>query len=565
MGMLGVKILIVDDQSASRLMLRLQLETDGHDCIEAVNGLDAVELFEEHQPDCVLMDVMMPVMNGYLAAEKIKSMTAGRHIPVLFLTAVSDQEALVHCLDHGDDFLVKPVNAVLLKAKISAHGRTRELTREIREKNVELSQLHETLKQEHQLGEHVLSHAMRRNWKDCNNVRAFLSPMSIFNGDLFLVAPNPNGGLYAFLGDITGHGLSASIGAIPISHVFFTMCAKARPMKELVSELNATLKDFLPEDMFCAATLLQLNGKGDAIRVWTGGLPPAYVLREGEGIVQSLPSRHVPLGILGADVFSAGIDSYQLNRGDRLLLLSDGIHDVQNCVGEHFGETGVLRSLERGGDNGFESILGDIKRFSEGVEQKDDISLVELLLQPVQKPPREQIARYRAAPWKLGFHLGPEDLKDDEVLQSVIDMLPAGMAFADARFRLQVILTELYSNALEHGVLRLESDVKRNADGFADYYALRETRKQGLASGWIEIEIAYQPEIKDQELRVRVTDSGSGFNISEVEQKIRELSRPRACGRGLQVVKQLCHSFEVNEQDSSVYVTFPLSSFGVEE
>lgn len=71
MGMLGVKILIVDDQSASRLMLRLQLETDGHDCIEAVNGLDAVELFEEHQPDCVLMDVMMPVMNGYLAAEKI--------------------------------------------------------------------------------------------------------------------------------------------------------------------------------------------------------------------------------------------------------------------------------------------------------------------------------------------------------------------------------------------------------------------------------------------------------------------------------------------------------------
>ena len=121
-------VLIADDDRINRMVLHAMLQKDGHTVYVAENGQEAVSLFEQHQPDLVLMDVMMPYMDGYEATSRIKALTGERFVPVIFLTAMTDAQALVHCVEcGGDDFLHKPYKHAILKAKIAALERVRQL------------------------------------------------------------------------------------------------------------------------------------------------------------------------------------------------------------------------------------------------------------------------------------------------------------------------------------------------------------------------------------------------------------------------------------------------------
>ena len=102
-------VLVVDDDDTNRLVLEALLSDAGHRVIEARHGAEAVELYRQHRPDAVLMDVMMPVMDGYEASRRIRAL-AGRHfVPIIFLTALSDDKSLARCIEAGgSDFLTKP-------------------------------------------------------------------------------------------------------------------------------------------------------------------------------------------------------------------------------------------------------------------------------------------------------------------------------------------------------------------------------------------------------------------------------------------------------------------------
>tara|TARA_A100001037_G_C14683231_1_gene428297 strand:- start:75 stop:407 length:333 start_codon:yes stop_codon:yes gene_type:complete len=106
-----VRILVVDDQAPNRGLLSYILEDDGHEVLEATDGESGVAQFQSVAPDLVLMDVAMPGMDGYEAARTMKANADDRHVPIIFLTAHSDEASLSRCLEvGGDDFLTKPIN-----------------------------------------------------------------------------------------------------------------------------------------------------------------------------------------------------------------------------------------------------------------------------------------------------------------------------------------------------------------------------------------------------------------------------------------------------------------------
>ena len=114
-------ILIVDDQEANRLVLRGQMTALGHSSILADNGLSALAQIKGHSPDLVLLDIMMPEMDGYQVLEHMRADAVMCHIPVLVISAVDDMDSVLKCIRQGaDDYLVKPFNPVLLKARIGA-------------------------------------------------------------------------------------------------------------------------------------------------------------------------------------------------------------------------------------------------------------------------------------------------------------------------------------------------------------------------------------------------------------------------------------------------------------
>ena len=112
-----MKTLVVDDEVFSRMKLKKIMENLG-DCVTAENGKEGIEVFEKENPDIIIMDIMMPVMDGYEATKIIKEKTRGSFVPVICLTALDDEEGLVKCIEAGaDDFLSKPINRTILHAK----------------------------------------------------------------------------------------------------------------------------------------------------------------------------------------------------------------------------------------------------------------------------------------------------------------------------------------------------------------------------------------------------------------------------------------------------------------
>ena len=120
-----MKVLAVDDNRTNLHILQVFLKKLGHEVILAENGEEAVRRFESESPDLVLLDIMMPVMDGFEAARRIKAMTRDRWTPVIFLSALNRDENLVEGLDAGaDDYLTKPINFVVLEAKLRSMQRS---------------------------------------------------------------------------------------------------------------------------------------------------------------------------------------------------------------------------------------------------------------------------------------------------------------------------------------------------------------------------------------------------------------------------------------------------------
>ena len=113
------RILIVDDEPNNRLLLQVMLANDGYEIVTASAGTEALALVEQQPPDLIVLDVMMPGMDGYQVAARIKTNPATRHIPVIMLTALSDKNSMMHGLNAGaEEFLTKPVVRAELSVRV---------------------------------------------------------------------------------------------------------------------------------------------------------------------------------------------------------------------------------------------------------------------------------------------------------------------------------------------------------------------------------------------------------------------------------------------------------------
>ncbi len=115
------KLLVVEDDITIRTLLSLRLESQGHSVNAASNGKEALELLKKQQYDLILLDIMMPIMNGFEVLETLKNNKAWQDLPVIVISALDELDSVVKCITMGaEDYLTKPVDPVLLKARIDA-------------------------------------------------------------------------------------------------------------------------------------------------------------------------------------------------------------------------------------------------------------------------------------------------------------------------------------------------------------------------------------------------------------------------------------------------------------
>lgn len=141
-----MKILVVDDSRTIRASLAALLSRMGHQVIDAENGQQALEVYARERPDLLLVDVMMPVLDGYEAAKQLRREHPEDWVPIIFLSSMEADQDLDRAIEAGgDDYLVKPVSFVVLNAKIRALHRLESMRRKLMGLTSELADANRTL------------------------------------------------------------------------------------------------------------------------------------------------------------------------------------------------------------------------------------------------------------------------------------------------------------------------------------------------------------------------------------------------------------------------------------
>lgn len=548
-----MKILIADDNTSDRFLLSKIIGKQGHDVIEAENGKQAIDRYVQDAPDIILMDVLMPELDGKGAAKEIKRLAGEDLVPIIFLTSLVDAQSLADCLEAGgDDFLTKPYNHIILKAKIDAFVRMRKMHATLQKQRDTIVENNQHMLHEQHVAKAVFDNVAHSGCLDAPNIKYMLSPLAVFNGDVLLAARKPSGGMHVFLGDFTGHGLPAAIGAMPMAEIFYGMTAKGFGLRDILREINLKLKSILPIGFFCCAAVVDLSFTKRNISIWMGGVPDCYLLQNEGQDLKSLRSHHLPLGVLSSEQFDDEMTEHSMDVDDRLFMWSDGIVEARDANGDMYGEERLQNIFKQGlqPNSLFNAVQDSVSEFVGESERDDDTTLIELTMVDeteldISIPDVQQGTITGPSDWKMDYELGVDSLKHFNPLPLLMHIMMEVPALRSMGGQLFTVVSELFSNSFEHGVLMLDSSLKSSPSGFAEYYQLRQQRLDALTQGSIKFRMTHSSDNgRSGVFTLTIEDSGEGFDYPEKFHRDESRAKNKFSGRGIPLIYSLCHSLE---------------------
>ncbi len=548
------KILIADDSKSQRSLLGVILQQYGFAVVFACDGREAVDRFIEEQPDLVILDIVMPGTDGIEAAKQIRSLPGESYTPIIFITSVKNHLKLNQCFDvGGDDYIDKPFNEEVLLVKINSLLRIKSLYQAQLAQKKELLKYQEMAEQEQLIAANLYKNILRVGFVDLPILRYSLSPMALFNGDILLSAKSSDNQLYVLLGDFTGHGLSASIGASPTAEIFYRMVHKGFAAIEIASEINRKLCMLLPTNMFLAATLVTLNSDARMLQIISCGLPEHLLLNTRTKEIRTISSVNLPLGIL--DHLEPVVESIKISSDDYLYLFSDGLIEFENSDGEQFTINGVLDCLRGNAASHFESILAGLLKHSGGLDQKDDVTLVELRcdLRDVSWPEHVAMVKTKqreAMDWKASMSFTVQTLKNLQPVPLMVNLLMEIQGLQQFQNIIFQIVNELFVNALDYGLLAMDSSLKQSVQGLRHYNQIKSERLLAAEQGEIKFVFNHHSVKSGGRLVIRVKDSGPGFNISTI------LQAQTGKLHGIARIQALCSELEYVGSGNQVNAVF---------
>ena len=331
--------MLVDDEPLNLTILETCLQTMGMNVFKAQSGLDAVEVFQHEFPDMVLMDVMMPGMDGLEATRQIKQLCGERWVPVVMVTSLYSDDDIVSGLEAGaDDYLVKPVKFPILKSKIT------NIALVIRQQQA-LRKYHDDTEAEQELAIQVMGRLIRPV-DFGKKLQHWTMPTARFNGDVTVAGSTPDGKMQAILADGTGHGLAAALNVIPVVEVFYGMNDKGLPIEKIACELNSKLRKIMPTGRFVAAVILSVDQNAREIKVWNGGIPYAIFISIEGDVLYEWRSKNLPLGLLNDEQFEDAAEVFKCNQEGFFFACSDGLLEAEDAAGNPVNEERLLSWLK---------------------------------------------------------------------------------------------------------------------------------------------------------------------------------------------------------------------------
>ena len=288
-----------------------------------------------------------------------------------------------------------------------------------------------------------------------------------------------------------------------------------------------------------------------------------------------LKSRHLPLGILDDSSFSDKVDIIKINDNDKVILSTDGILEAENSSGEMFGVERFTNCLQvnmnniDSADNDseidlFEHILDTLDNFIQGQEQSDDITLgviscdMDYIKQLVSQ--RGSYKKIVPTHWEFELLFYYDCIKTIDPVPLINQIMGEIQGHQIQQDKLSTVLTELFCNALDHGLLELDSSIKSSPEGFMQFYTDKEELLNKLDSGSIKISVKNIPNNTGGELFIIFEDSGQDFDVSSLEKTETDKESPLFSGRGLSLIKNYCQSVSFNDAGNRIECIYSWSN-----
>lgn len=324
----GERILVADDDATSRKLLTRILIRAGFTCTEAPDGIEALKLLYEDPPALLLLDYDMPGMNGAEVLKKLRHAgnAAVAQIPAIMLTGHGGEESEVLCLEAGaDDFVTKPINDAVLRARIDTHLRLRLMRRQLQDQNDELEAWRKNLERDLEAARLTQQSLIPQKppvlpgWE----IAACYKPVIQVGGDIYGWLRIPDGRTLFWIADATGHGASAALLTTLAKLLFHHGTAENRQPTQIMEAVNNDFRSIFGARSFMTAMCVALDPTTGRASIVGAGHPPLLVARTG-GRTESIPSSAPPLGLLERTEFiETNVD---LAPGDAFLLYTDGIY-----------------------------------------------------------------------------------------------------------------------------------------------------------------------------------------------------------------------------------------------
>lgn len=360
------KVLIVDDLATNVDLIKAYLEEEGYAILTASNGKEAWEIAQKELPDIILLDVMMPIMDGYEACRLIKGNKSTENIPVVIITSLSETSSRIEGLEAGaDDFLSKPFNIYELLARVKSLVRIKKYYTQILDQNRVFQEELEIAKK---VQEAILP---SNNFKiEGLSLNYKYIPCKTVGGDYFNFVQLPDNQFGIFLSDVMGHGVAGSLITMVLKTFFDSLVRKVKKPSDFLFELNNELQTIFGDILiYATAIYLIIDLKNKKLLYSNGGHPSALLFNQKKSEIEELKCKGTILGIFK----DATYETYErkLDMNDQVLLYTDGITDVEDSNDRMLGD-------ER---------LHDIVKQNKALDPK---KLIEILLKEVYKYAKEE-------------------------------------------------------------------------------------------------------------------------------------------------------------------------------
>ena len=368
-------ILLVDDNPTNLQVLFQTLDGVGCKLLIAKNGEMALSIADKARPDLILLDIMMPDIDGYEVCRQLKSVPATAGIPVIFLSALGDTQDKVKGLQLGAvDYITKPFQPDEVIARVNTHLTIHRLKREVESRK---DQLEHELKVVSEVQQKLLPKQLPAI--DGFKLAVHYETSLYAGGDYYDIIELPDNHWGFLIADAEGHSAPAAVLMAMTCALFRAYPGASTDPAELLHYLNEHLCK-VAEPSFMTALYAVYDANQKTMRVARAGqpLPMIYRSAEKQSIELTCPGVY-PLGIEPYSM-EIPVTETKLEAGDRFLVFTDGVSERFNKEGDIYGEKRVLRLLATDGvDNPRDvlaAIMADVERFAGERPADDDQALL---------------------------------------------------------------------------------------------------------------------------------------------------------------------------------------------